>query len=268
MANYIIGDLQGCYDEFDALLNQVKFEPGKDTLWLCGDLVARGPKSLECLRRIRQLGQSAKTVLGNHDLHLLATAAGIKKAKVRDKTHPILEAHDSTELLEWLATRPLLLEHDEFVITHAGIPPQWDIKQARQHADNVANVLQSERYLWLLENMYGNTPDLWQEDLPEIEALRFTINALTRMRFCYPDGRLDAECKFAPEQLPADNTLSPWFALPQRKPLSKPIIFGHWAALEGKFDGPEYGLDTGCVWGNKMTMMRWEGRRFFEQDSL
>ncbi|WP_087020853.1 bis(5'-nucleosyl)-tetraphosphatase (symmetrical) ApaH [Thaumasiovibrio subtropicus] len=268
MANYIIGDLQGCFEEFDALLAQVQFHPKRDTLWLCGDLVARGEDSLQCLRKVIALGDSAKTVLGNHDLHLLATAAGFKKAKPKDKVQPILDAEDSHALLHWLSEQPLLLEHEAFVITHAGIPPQWDIKTAKKQAQKVSDILRSERKHWLLENMYGNQPDRWQPDLSEIESLRFTINALTRMRFCYPDGTLDAECKFAPDDLPKESPLAPWFELADRKPLKKPVVFGHWAALNGKFDGPEYGLDTGCVWGNVLTMLRWEDKQRFTQPAL
>ncbi|WP_413111223.1 bis(5'-nucleosyl)-tetraphosphatase (symmetrical) ApaH [Thaumasiovibrio sp. DFM-14] len=267
MSTYLVGDLQGCYQELDTLLGTVGFSRQHDTLWLCGDLVARGPDSLSCLRLIKSLGHSAKTVLGNHDLHLLATAAGFKTAKPRDKVQAILDAPDRIELLDWLSQQALLAEHDEFVVTHAGIPPMWDLNQARQQAQHVERVLRSERQPWLLQHMYGNQPAHWENAKTEIEQLRFTINALTRMRFCYSNGSLDSECKFSPHDLPVDSPLMPWFQLPRRKSLTKPIIFGHWAALNGKFTPPEYGLDTGCVWGGTMTMLRWEDKQQFVQKS-
>ncbi|MDO6499826.1 symmetrical bis(5'-nucleosyl)-tetraphosphatase [Photobacterium sanguinicancri] len=270
MATYLVGDIQGCLDDLRYLLDQAQFNPLNDELWLAGDLVARGPQSLETLRFVKNLGKSATTVLGNHDLHLLAVAEGIAKCKAKDKTQAILDADDSQELLEWLRQQPLLAEHPKysFVMVHAGIPVQWDLEQVQQQARRVEAVLQSDRYLWLLKNMYGDGPNQWSASLTELEQLRFTINALTRMRFCYPDGKLDMDCKLSPGE--ADiGELMPWFQLPRAKQLNKKIIFGHWAALMGYEDEQVIGLDTGCVWGNSMTLLRWEdGQRFVKECPL
>jgi bis(5'-nucleosyl)-tetraphosphatase (symmetrical) len=267
VANYIVGDIQGCLDELQQLLKQAHFTPPKDTLWLAGDLVARGPKSLETLRFIKQLGGAAKAVLGNHDLHLLAVAQGIHPVKNKDKTLAIFEADDADELLSWIRQLPLLLEHPEFVLTHAGISPQWDLATARAAAQEVEQVLRSQRWPWLLANMYANTPDLWDEQLQGIDRYRYIINAFTRMRFCFSDGRLDMACKLPPAQV-SEGDLMPWFTLPQRIPLEKTALFGHWAALEGYADEQVIGLDTGCVWGGPLTMLRWEDKQYFQQPAL
>ncbi|MDK9759828.1 symmetrical bis(5'-nucleosyl)-tetraphosphatase, partial [Vibrio sp. D173a] len=168
MPNYIVGDIQGCFDEFQQLLEQIQFNPIKDTLWVAGDLVARGPKSLEALRYIRDLGDSAKVVLGNHDLHLLAVSLGLFTAKAKDKTQPILDAPDKEALLSWLREQPLLQEHDEFVMAHAGISPQWSLKRARKESEKISALLQSDKWSWLIENMYSNTPDLRSKELKKI----------------------------------------------------------------------------------------------------
>lgn len=267
MATYIVGDIQGCFDELQRLLEQVSFSPRNDQLWLAGDLVARGPKSLETLRFVKSLGDSAKVVLGNHDLHLLAVSRGVKKLKEKDKTSPIFTAPDSKKLLRWLSQQPLLAEHDEFVMCHAGISPQWDLETARQCAREVESILQSDHLSWLLQNMYSNTPDYWDESLKGLERYRYTINAFTRMRFCFPDGRLDMDCKLPPQQVSTDE-LIPWFELPQRVSLDKPVLFGHWAALQGHVDDEVIGLDTGCVWGGELTMIRWEDKQIFTQQAL
>ncbi|MGD8111902.1 bis(5'-nucleosyl)-tetraphosphatase (symmetrical) ApaH [Vibrio sp. TRT 17S01] len=264
MANYIVGDIQGCFDELQLLLKQADFDPNRDTLWVAGDLVARGNKSLETLRFIKSLGASAKVVLGNHDLHLLAVSLGIHRVKDKDKTAPILDAADKHDLLEWLRHQPLLQEHDEFVMCHAGISPQWNLDTARSAAREVEALLQSEQWIWLIENMYCNQPDRWEEDLAGIARYRYIINAFTRMRFCFLDARLDMECKLPPQQL-TDHTLMPWFQLPQRIPLEKTVLFGHWAALEGYQNTEVIGLDTGCVWGGDLTMLRWEDKQYFVQ---
>lgn len=266
MSTYLVGDIQGCFDDLCDLLEQAQFDPHHDELWLAGDLVARGPKSLETLRFVKELGNKATTVLGNHDLHLLAVASGLAKVKSRDKIQPILDAPDREELLEWLRQQPLLAEHPQlpFVMTHAGISPQWDLSTARQQAKHVETCLRSDDYQWLLKNMYGNGPDYWSPDLVGIDQYRYTINAFTRMRFCYPDGRLDMDCKLSPEHAEAGQ-LKPWFDLPRQPPLGKKVIFGHWAALMGHEDQHVIGLDTGCVWGNSMTLLRWEDGARFEK---
>lgn len=267
MATYIVGDIQGCFDELQRLLEHVSFSPKHDQLWLAGDLVARGPKSLETLRFVKSLGDSAKVVLGNHDLHLLAVAHGVKKLKDKDKTAPILTAPDSQTLLDWLSMQPLLAEHDDFVMCHAGISPQWNLATARTCAREVENILQSNQLPWLLNHMYSNKPDYWDDHLTGLDRYRYIINAFTRMRFCFPDGRLDMDCKLPPQEVSADE-LIPWFALPQRVSLGKAVLFGHWAALQGHVDEEVIGLDTGCVWGGELTMIRWEDKQIFTQEAL
>ncbi|MHC6800455.1 bis(5'-nucleosyl)-tetraphosphatase (symmetrical) ApaH [Vibrio antiquarius] len=267
MATYIVGDIQGCFDELQRLLEQVSFSAKKDQLWLAGDLVARGPKSLETLRFVKSLGTSATVVLGNHDLHLLAVAHGIKKVKDKDRTAPIFTAPDKEELLAWLAQQPLMAEHDEFVMCHAGISPQWNLKTARKCAREVERIIQSEELPWLLKNMYSNQPDSWHDSLQGLDRYRYIINAFTRMRFCFPDGRLDMDCKLPPQQV-SGNELIPWFDVPQRVHLNKTVLFGHWAALQGHLDKEIIGLDTGCVWGGSLTMIRWDDKKIFTQDAL
>ncbi|MBU3823619.1 MAG: symmetrical bis(5'-nucleosyl)-tetraphosphatase [Candidatus Oceanisphaera merdipullorum] len=272
MATYIIGDLQGCLAELDTLLNEVAFRPSHDQLWLTGDLVARGPDSLGCLRRVMSLGNAATTVLGNHDLHLLAVANGIGSPKPADNIMSILNATDSADLLYWLRQQPLLAEYQPaadkrceyksatqaqpFVMTHAGIPPQWNTAQARAAARSAEAELRSPYYKERLAQMYGNLPDFWHPDLSAVEQLRFSINAFTRMRFCHTDGRLDFKHNGPASDAP--NELLPWFKL-RKDHQDPPLIFGHWAALEGVCEVQDiYALDTGCVWGGCMTLLCWE----------
>ncbi|QUJ67793.1 bis(5'-nucleosyl)-tetraphosphatase (symmetrical) ApaH [Photobacterium sp. GJ3] len=269
MATYLVGDIQGCYRELCALLAHVGFSEKEDELWLAGDLVARGPDSLSTLRLVKSLGKAATTVLGNHDLHLLAIAEGIGKAKPKDGIDPILQATDRDALLDWLRHQPLLAEHPHhpIVMAHAGIPPQWPLEDARLCARDVEALLQSEQYPWLLKEMYGNKPDQWHPELTGLDRMRFTINALTRMRFLHPDGRLDMHCKLPPGE-PGTEHLTPWFQYPRPAPLGKTVIFGHWASLMGVEETGFIGLDTGCVWGNQLTMLRWEDQQRFEQDRI
>ncbi|KGY11736.1 bis(5'-nucleosyl)-tetraphosphatase [Vibrio tubiashii] len=267
MATYIVGDLQGCLDELLLLLDKVQFDMNQDTLWVAGDLVARGPNSLEVLRFLYSLGDTVKVVLGNHDLHLLAVSLGLFKVKTKDKTAAIFSAKDKQELLAWLKQQPLLAEHDEFVMCHAGISPQWSLQQAREAATEVETILRSEKWAWLIENMYSNQPDLWNESLQGIERYRYIINAFTRMRFCNEEGKLDMECKLPPSKIHSDQ-LMPWFKVKNRVKLEKTVLFGHWAALEGYQNEEVIGLDTGCVWGGSLTMLRWEDKQFFTQKAL
>lgn len=267
MANYIVGDPQGCFKELELLLEQALFDPKQDTLWIAGDLVARGPDSLQVLRFAKSSKDAVKIVLGNHDLHLLAVANGVHKIKDKDRTRPILEAPDRDELLDWLRHQPLIQEHPEFVVCHAGISPLWDLDTARNNAQLIQEALTGENWKTLLKKMYDNQPELWDESLTGYARLRYIINAFTRMRFCYADGALDMACKFPPAQV-NDPNLIPWFQLPQRITLDKTVLFGHWAALEGYQDSNVIGLDTGCVWGGTLTMLRWEDKRYFVQEAL
>ncbi|OEF22975.1 symmetrical bis(5'-nucleosyl)-tetraphosphatase [Vibrio rumoiensis] len=269
MSTYIVGDIQGCFDELQLLLKKVSFDPKHDTLWLAGDLVARGPKSLETLRFIRKLGSSAKCILGNHDLHLLAVYLGYFPAKAKDKTSDIFSAEDKDEIIDWLRHQPLMAEHNEFVMCHAGISPRWNLATATQAAQEIESILTSDNWQWLIKNMYANTPTQWSESLQGIERYRYIINAFTRMRFCKQDGELDMECKLPPSKIGSGN-LFPWFSLPSRQPFEKTIIFGHWAALMGCHDEKAnvIGLDTGCVWGEYLSMLRWEDKKMFTQSAI
>jgi bis(5'-nucleosyl)-tetraphosphatase (symmetrical) len=264
MATYIVGDIQGCCDELQQLLRLANFDAEKDELWITGDLVARGPKSLETLRFVKDLGESAKIILGNHDLHLLAIWQGIHQAKNNDRLTPLLNASDCDELLNWLRCQPLLLRHPEFhfLMVHAGISPQWTIKQAEQLALEVESQLRSKNFKILLQKMYGNHPNSWSDDLIGDERLRFIINVFTRMRYCFLDGSLEFKNKLGPEQTDS-SIMQPWFKIDSRDK-STPILFGHWAALLGKVDNEGlYALDTGCVWGNSLTMMCWQDKKIF-----
>ncbi|MDD1793875.1 symmetrical bis(5'-nucleosyl)-tetraphosphatase [Enterovibrio sp. ZSDZ42] len=269
MATYLVGDIQGCFDDLRALLDTVSFNEKHDHLYLAGDLVARGPDSLSVLRFVKSLGDHAHTVLGNHDLHLLAVAEGFKKPKAKDKTQPILDASDRDELLHWLRQQPLLLHYDKrneiapgFVMTHAGIPPCWDLQNAKHHAKRIEKILRGDDYRWLLQNMYANEPTHWSNELEELEQYRYTINAFTRMRFCLKDGALDMACKLPPGQM-THGELVPWFEVTPRQNIEETLVFGHWAALGGVVNRHLMGLDTGCVWGGALTMIRWEdGQRY------
>lgn len=267
MSTYIVGDIQGCFDELKLLLANVDFNRELDTLWVAGDLVARGPKSLETLRFIKSLGTQVKVVLGNHDLHLLAVSLGLFPIKKKDKTQPILDAEDKEALLDWLRQQPLMQEHDEFVMCHAGISPQWDLATARLANSEIQALLQSEQWQWLIENMYSNEPDTWNASLEGIERYRYIINSFTRMRYCSEDFKLDMACKLPPSDV-SGNGLLPWFKVENSEPIEKTVIFGHWAALEGYSGEKVIGLDTGCVWGGELTLLRWEDKQFFTQKAL
>lgn len=268
MSTYLIGDIHGCYREFCDLLNQVKFDPAKDELWLTGDLVARGADSLLVLRKVYELRDSVRLVLGNHDLHLLGVYAGISKKKSKDKLEKLLAANDCDQLLNWLRRQPLLqVDHQKkLVMTHAGITPQWDLATAQHCAWEVNSILSSDCYPLFLNAMYGDQPNSWDNTLMGLTKLRFSSNALTRMRYCLPDGRLDMICKEPPDR--ATPPLKPWFDLPRRIPEDYSIVFGHWASLSGKGTPKNViALDTGCCWGGQLTLLRWEDKHYFQQDS-
>ncbi|WP_019625657.1 symmetrical bis(5'-nucleosyl)-tetraphosphatase [Thioalkalivibrio sp. ALJT] len=257
MALYAVGDLQGCLDPLERLLARVRFDPTRDHLWLVGDLVNRGPDSLGCLRRLMDLGPAVTAVLGNHDLHLLATAHGVRTPGRKDTLRPVLDAPDAAEILEWLAQRPLLQRDAArgWTLVHAGLPPAWDPDRAAQEAQRVETELRDPtRRQALFEVMYGNEPTRWDPDLDGYDRLRYTINAFTRMRYITASGDLEFAGNGPPEDAPA--TLTPWFRVPGRAAAGHPIVFGHWAAL-GHRVGPDWlALDSGCVWGNCMTLAR------------
>ena len=257
MAAYAVGDLQGCLEPLKCLLERVAFDPAEDRLWLVGDLVNRGPQSLETLRYLYRLRDSLVCVLGNHDLHLLSAGNNIERLKKGDTLREILEAPDRAELLDWLR-RQKLVHYDESrntALVHAGIPPQWTLKKALKCAAEVETVLADDTlFATYLDGMYGNEPVKWDNDLTGITRLRVITNYFTRMRFCTAEGKLDLKSKEGAETaLPG---YKPWFAHKERKTRDTKIIFGHWAAIEGHCDEPGvFALDTGCVWGGAMTLM-------------
>jgi bis(5'-nucleosyl)-tetraphosphatase (symmetrical) len=257
MAVYAVGDVQGCAAELDDILARLDFHPSRDRIWLVGDLVNRGPQSLQVLRAVARLGDSAITVLGNHDLHLLALARGHAEWRAGDAAlRPILEAPDREALLDWLQSRPLLHHEPSLDITllHAGLPPQWDIAQARSCAAELENALRSDGSGDLFARMYGNQPDLWRDDLEGADRLRFITNAFTRLRVCDRDGRLLLKFKGALEQAPPG--AMPWFRVPGRRSAGHRIVCGHWSALGYRDEQGVLALDTGCVWGGVLTAQR------------
>ncbi|MEM9383791.1 MAG: symmetrical bis(5'-nucleosyl)-tetraphosphatase [Pseudomonadota bacterium] len=258
MAVYAIGDLQGCAEALERLLDRLRFDPTADRLWFCGDLVNRGPNSIGALRLVHSLGDAAIAVLGNHDLHLLAVAAGVRPARPHkgDTLGPILNADDGAELLAWLARQPLAHYDAEvgWLMVHAGLPPQWSRNDALTYAAEVQGVLNSGEATAWLSRMYGNDPDQWHHDLARDERLRFTVNCLTRMRYCTLQGQLRFKAKGAPGSQPEGQL--PWFAVPGRRSADTPIVFGHWSTL-GRYRAYNVlGLDTGCVWGGCLTAAR------------
>lgn len=256
MAVFAIGDIQGCYRELRQLLDRIKFNPAEDTLWFTGDLVNRGPDSLEVLRFVKNLNARTVCVLGNHDLHLLALAAGVDKHKPADTLNAVLTAPDRDELLHWLRHRPLL-HHDEalgYTLIHAGLPPQWDLALATECARELEYVLRGRDYVEFFQHMYGDQPARWSPELKGIERLRFIVNCYTRLRFTSAEGDLDLARKGAPGSQPAD--LLPWFEVPGRKSAELHIVFGHWSTV-GEVKGHNvYPLDTGCVWGGRLSALR------------
>jgi len=257
MSVYAVGDLQGCLQPLQCLLKEVAFDPAKDRLWLVGDLVNRGPQSLATLRFLYAMRDSLICVLGNHDLHLLAVAHNRERLKKADTLQEILDAPDRDELLNWLRQQPLLhydAERDTLLV-HAGIPPQWTLSKALKRAAEVQDALRDDTRLPLfLEGMYGNQPARWDKGLRGIERLRVITNYLTRMRFCSADGSLELKSKEGLDSAPAG--FAPWFSYANRKTRKHKIIFGHWAALEGRCSQPNlFALDSGCVWGGAMTLL-------------
>jgi bis(5'-nucleosyl)-tetraphosphatase (symmetrical) len=253
MTLYAVGDVQGCAEALDILLERIAFDRRHDHLWLVGDLVNRGPDSRGVLRRIMELGSSATTVLGNHDLHLLATAAGARGSSGGDTFNDVLKSSDADELIDWLRRRPLLVRDRDrrLVLVHAGIPPVWKVGQARRYAAEVEEQLAAASWKKALRGMYGETPAQWSAELPTAERRRFTINALTRMRFCDVSGRLDFKFSGPPGSQP--DALRPWFDLPRRGRKKWHIVFGHWSALGMVRREDITALDTGCVWGGELT---------------
>lgn len=266
MATYAIGDLQGCYEELRHLLDACRFDPATDRLWLVGDLVNRGPGSLEVLRILRQLGDSVVAVLGNHDLHLLAVVAGVGKLHRNDTLQPILDAPDKSELLDWLRHRPLMHRENGYVLVHAGLLPQWTAEQARALAGEVEAVLQGGDHRAFFAHMYGNQPDCWKNNLRGYERLRVIVNACTRLRICSARGEMEFKFKGEAANIPAG--YMPWFEVPERASADHTIVCGHWSALGLHLTPNVITLDTGCLWGGPLTAIRLEDRQLFQVPSV
>ncbi len=255
MTTYAIGDIQGCAKSFDKLLEAISFDHDRDHLWLAGDLVNRGPDSLGMLRRVVEMEERVTTVLGNHDLHLLANAAGVRQPAAEDTFQPVLEAPDAEQLIDWLRQQPLL-HYDstrDQALVHAGLPPHWSVEEALTNAGEVERLLIGPDWKQSLKTMYGDEPDTWTHSLEQDARRRYSINALTRIRFCDVQGRLDFSTKGPPGSQPP--TLKPWYEFPRPGGYSAHIVFGHWASL-GLFRRPGYTcLDSGCVWGRQLTAL-------------
>jgi bis(5'-nucleosyl)-tetraphosphatase (symmetrical) len=264
LATYAIGDIQGCFASFEALLERCAFDPAQDRLWLVGDLVNRGPRSLETLRFVRDLGTAAITVLGNHDLYLLMLAEGFGKRSKSDTLDAILTAPDRDDLLDWLRRQPLCHVEGGFCLVHAGLLPQWSVAQARGLAAEVEQALVAPNYREFMANMWGSEPASWSDDLQGWPRLRVIVNAMTRMRFCSPDGVMEFRTKGELDDAPAGYL--PWFRVPGRRSEDTVLVTGHWSALGLRIEPNLLALDSGCLWGRHLTAVRLEDRAVFQVD--
>lgn len=259
MATYAIGDIQGCFDALQQLLDTLGFNPTRDRLWLVGDLVNRGPQSLEVLRYVKSLGEAAIAVHGNHDLHLVMRDAGYGKVSKDDTLGAILEAPDRAELLAWLRRMPLFHVEGDYAMVHAGLLPGWSVAKARDLAAEVENVLSGTNYQELLANMWGSEPNAWSDSLKGWDRLRVIVNAMTRMRFCTKDGVMNFKAKGPLSAAPAKHHA--WFAVPGRKSANHTLVCGHWSALGLRLEPNLLALDSGCLWGGALTAVRLEDRK-------
>ena len=264
MATYAIGDLQGCYDPLARLLDYLNFSPEEDQLWCVGDLVNRGPQSLEVLRFIKNLGAAAVVVLGNHDLHLIMQAEGLGKPNKEDTLDKVLAAPDRAELIAWLRGRPLFHARGNIAMVHAGLLPQWSIAQAQALSEEVSAALGARNYRKFLANLWGSEPDAWRDDLVGWDRLRVVVNAMTRMRFVTTDGRMEFRApgaKAPPERGPAGCV--PWFDAAGRHSAEQLLVCGHWSALGFRQSPHLLALDSGCLWGGSLTAVRLEDQRIY-----
>ena len=261
---FAIGDLQGCSGQLNLLLDRIDAEASQARLVFVGDLVNRGPDSLGCLRKVRAMGNQARVVLGNHDLHLLAVASGVRPPGRSDTLSELLAANDCNELLDWLRQQPLALVADDHLIVHAGVLPQWTTEQTLELAEEVSAVLRGPDWMNFLAKMYGNEPVRWRDDLRGTDRLRCIVNALTRLRFCTTQGEMEFDTKEGPGQPPSGYL--PWFDVPERQTRDIPIVFGHWSTLGLTIKPNVIGLDTGCVWGGKLSALRLSDRKLLQVD--
>ena len=264
MSTYILGDIQGCFADLQQLLAKINFNANHDRLLFAGDLVNRGPQSLQTLRFVKDLGSAANTVLGNHDLHLLALANGNLSHASGNSLDPILEAADRDELIDWLRHRPIMIDLTEHnaVIIHAGLPPQWSKQQALQCAAELEAVLRSDDHPAFFQTMYGNKPKKWKNNLRGLDRLRFITNCFTRLRYCKPKGKLSLHDKGPPGTQRAGRI--PWFDAPNRQSADTLIFFGHWSTLGLLHRNNVWSLDTGCLWGGQLTAIRLEDLQVFQ----
>lgn len=263
MPTYAIGDIQGCFDAFQRLLKAIQFDPASDRLWLVGDLVNRGPASLETLRFIKNLGPAAITVLGNHDLYLLMVATGTARKRGKDDTiQPILDAPDGEALLHWLRHQPLCHVENGFCMVHAGLLPQWSVTQAHALSKEVETGLQGEHYQDFMAHLWGSEPASWNDGLTGWARLRVVVNAMTRMRFCSPEGEMEFATKGELAQAPAGYL--PWFDAPGRLSQDHVLVTGHWSALGLRLTPNLLALDSGCLWGGPLSAVRLEDRALFQ----
>ena len=264
MATLAIGDIQGCYDQLMRLLERARYDERRDVLWFVGDLVNRGPQSLATVRFVKGLGERAVTVLGNHDLNLLAVAEGIRKPHRGDTDGDILAAPDRDELLAWLRRQKMLHVEKGYAMVHAGLLPQWSIAQAAGLAREVEAALRAPAYRQFLRDMYGNEPARWRDDLAGTDRLRVVVNAMARMRLTSPDGELELGYKMGLDRVPRG--YMPWYDVPQRASRGVTILFGHWASHGLLVRDDVVCLDSGCVWGRALSALRLEDRRLFSCD--
>jgi bis(5'-nucleosyl)-tetraphosphatase (symmetrical) len=260
MATYLIGDVHGCFETLSRLLEEFGYNPKNDRIYLTGDLVNGGPASAAVLRWAKR--HEASAVLGNHDLHLLAVAAGARAPRKNDTFLDLLEAEDGEELISWLRNRPLVIREKEFLLVHAGVLPEWDTATTLRLAGEAEALLRSPPDRTFFREMYGDEPSQWSETLTGMDRIRVIINAMTRLRTLTPENGIDAEHKGPPEEAPAENR--PWFSVEGRATSGDQIFFGHWAAL-GFYEGEKtVGLDSGCAWGGKLSAWRLEDGRLFQ----
>jgi bis(5'-nucleosyl)-tetraphosphatase (symmetrical) len=259
MATYAIGDVQGCFEELQQLLDKLRFNKQRDRLWFVGDLVNRGPKSLETLRFVQSLGDKAVTVLGNHDLHLVTQHEGVERRRKDDTFDDVLQAPDAKALVDWLRTRPMMHVAGGYAMVHAGLLPVWSVRKGLGLAREVEQALKAPNYRDFLQNMYGSTPERWSDSLAGWDRLRVIVNAMTRMRFCSADGQMEFRAKGA--QAPAG--FQPWFDLRPKKERAL-LLCGHWSALGLKLGDRLAALDSGCVWGGALTALRMEDRKIYQ----